>query len=695
MLKLLKYRVTGFRSVKDSGWIETSDVTALIGVNESGKTNLLLPLWKLNPANDGKIDAIADFPRREFIHLRQASQDRAFIRAQFRTDDAARNELAQLAGLTADDFDIIEFSRRFDGEYRVSFPVAKPRTSIDVSFVKGLLDSLKNRVETELSEGVPQAMMLAAIKQAASALEGLTAVKHPHVLQVLNRLEEIPAASEEDLVFEGWHQCVADLELLAQKLAAKHPSENDEVAERALEYLPKFIYYSNYGNLDSEIYLPHVIENMAREGLGPKQAGQARTLKVLFEFVRLQPQEILDLGRSAATAAGHASPTQEEIDDAADRTRERSILLQSAGAELTQAFRDWWKQGDYRFRFEADGDHFRIWVADEKRPDEIELESRSTGLQWFLSFFLVFLVERSDSHQDAILLLDEPGLSLHPLAQKDLSAFFDGLAETNQLLFTTHSPFLVDPDRLDRVRSVFIDNSGATAVSANLRAGRASAQESKSVYAVHAALGLAVSDALLQGCTNVIVEGASDQHYLSAIKSVLISLGKLMPKRELLFIPGGGAKGVSALVPIFAGKDEAPPYVILDSDSQGEHFAAALKKGKIYSGDRDGRILRVGDMLPTISSAEVEDLFPQELLADVISRMLRGDDDFRDYVKPGAPIVPQIEAFAAAQSLTLEVGWKVELAKQVKQRLLKAPENVPGEFVTIWLQLFKPFSTES
>ncbi len=53
---LTKFRVTEFRSVQDSGWIDAEQVTALIGTNESGKTNVMLPLWKLNPAEDGKID---------------------------------------------------------------------------------------------------------------------------------------------------------------------------------------------------------------------------------------------------------------------------------------------------------------------------------------------------------------------------------------------------------------------------------------------------------------------------------------------------------------------------------------------------------------------------------------------------------------------------------------------------------------
>lgn len=79
--------------------------------------------------------------------------------------------------------------------------------------------------------------------------------------------------------------------------------------------------------------------------------------------------------------------------------------MQSASTELTSKFRDWWKQGEYRFRFEADGNHFRIWVSDDKRPEDIELEGRSTGLQWFLSFYLTFLVESKDAHKNSIVLV--------------------------------------------------------------------------------------------------------------------------------------------------------------------------------------------------------------------------------------------------------------------------------------------------
>mgnify|MGYP002437997953 CR=1 FL=1 len=66
--------MTEFRSVKDSGWIDAESITALIGTNESGKTNILLPLWKLNPADEGKIDLKTDLPRDKYHLYRSASQ---------------------------------------------------------------------------------------------------------------------------------------------------------------------------------------------------------------------------------------------------------------------------------------------------------------------------------------------------------------------------------------------------------------------------------------------------------------------------------------------------------------------------------------------------------------------------------------------------------------------------------------------
>lgn len=378
------------------------------------------------------------------------------------------------------------------------------------------------------------------------------------------------------------------------------------------ENIPKFVYYANYGNLDSEIYLPQVIENMGRDDLTGVAEAKARTVKVLFEFVGLNPQEILEMGEEARPQMdGYGRPigsvSDEGVQKAADRKNERQALLYSAQSRLSRKFRDWWKQGEYSFDFQADGNHFKIWVSDKLRPEPIELENRSTGLQWFLSFFLVFLVESKDTYSNTILLLDEAGYSLHPLAQRDLAEFFDGLSDSHQIIHTTQSPFLVDTDHVDGVKVVYIDSNGYTVASDNLRANEGTDSRQRSVYAVHAALGLSISDTFLQGCLNVIVEGVSDQYYLNGIKNRLISEKAISPRQEIIFVPSGGTKGIKTLARLLSSKDGIPPYIIVDSDKAGRSLKSNIE-ADFYSSHKD-RVITVQDITKMIDS-EVENLIP-------------------------------------------------------------------------------------
>jgi hypothetical protein len=410
----------------------------------------------------------------------------------------------------------------------------------------------------------------------------------------------------------------------------------------------------------------------------------------LFSFVRLQPEEILELGRDFDDPQGK-KPTESQIAEIATKKRERTILLNSAGTDLTKRFREWWKQGDYTFEFQADGDHFRIWVSDQRRPEKVELEDRSSGLQWFLSFYLVFLVESSRDHHNAILLLDEPGLSLHPLAQRDLSAFFENLAATNQIVYTTHSPFLVDADLLDRVRKVFVAADGSTKASADLRQGSDNPRKSGATYAIYSALNMNVSESILYGCHPIIVEGPSDQHYLALIKTLLIGGQKISPKRELVFPPSHGARNAKVVASILTGRDEVLPVMLLDGDEAGRKMATDMQNG-LYQTSKD-RILSTNSYVGIIDS-EIEDLLPPEFLGDVVDRWeRRSDTAFKDVLKAGQPIVPQIEAWATAEGITLEEGWKVDLAREAKKRALNLGlGKFDKDVVAMWARLFTDFS---
>lgn len=688
-MKLLKFRVTNFRSVDDSGWVDVDDVTALIGTNESGKTNILLPLWKLNPAKEGAIDLTSDYPRKHYNSFRTQSPQPVFVEALFDVGAEVAQQLSKLTGMPAEQMNQVLVSRRFDGTYVVDFPSAQPPRAIEKSRITTVL----SQAETELTSAGPlatevelKAQILSAVTAAKEKIAQHREIATQQLDEVTRTLATIKTDTPADTstLIPRFQRLSKDVATLKKELTHAHPREKKEAVDLIVSKMPKFVYYANYGNLDSEIYLPHVIANLKRTDMGAKDQAKARTLRVLFEFVKLQPQEILELGQEP-----NQSLTPEQIQQVAQKKRQREILLMSASSDLTTKFRDWWKQGKYRFRFQADGNHFRIWVSDDKRPEEIELEGRSTGLQWFLSFYLVFLVEKSEAHADAILLLDEPGLSLHPLAQRDLSEFFDGLATTNQLLYTSHSPFLIDADRLDRARKVYVDETGTSRVTPDLSISDGDSEKRGAGYAVHAALGLTVAESILVGCTPIVVEGASDQHYLSAIKTVLIAAGKLKPEREFVFPPSGGTKGVKAVASILGARVESLPTALFDSDAPGKATAESLKKG-LYAG-QENRILEVGTFTG-VDGSEIEDLLPPDLIAYELDRWQRPEVAFTDELKVG-PIIPQIETWAQRQKIVLKTpGWKVELATRVKKRLIeKGIEGIPPDVVERWTSLFQTF----
>jgi hypothetical protein len=687
-MRLIKFMVQHFRSVTDSGWIDAEQVSALIGVNESGKTNLLLPLWKLNPAREGEIKPTSDFPKANYAAVREKPGDFWFIHAQFSTDELAVS-LSKLTGLDRSLLDVVYVAKNFAGNIWVNFPKFQKVTSIPTSELQQQLDLAASEISamTQLAkEGTLKETMLEAIagvrSRAAEESNDMSVIVA--IVETLKKqIPDTPASTSS--IVPRFMLLLETLDGMQERLKAPLPAEATGVRDLILKNLPKFVFYSNYGNLDSEIYLPHVVENLKREDLGAREAAKARTLRVLFSFVRLKPEEILELGKDFPQAANR-SPTPEEIAAIATKKRERTILLNSAGTDLTKNFRNWWKQGDYTFEFQADGDHFRIWVSDARRPEKVELEDRSSGLQWFLSFYLIFLVESRGDHRNAILLLDEPGLSLHPLAQRDLSAFFENLAKTNQIIYTTHSPFLVDADMLDRVRKVYVSEDGSTKASSDLRAGFEDPRKSGATYAIYSALNMNVAESMLYGCNPVVVEGPSDQHYLATIKIILIGNKRISPKREIVFPPSHGANDAKVVASILSGKDEILPVMLLDGDPAGKKMARDLQNG-LYQSAKDKILLT--DRYAGFENSEIEDLFPTAFLAGVVDRWgRRAETPFADVVRSGKPIVPQIETWAKSQQIELYDGWKVDIAREAKRRALVPSFSFDPGTIENWGKMF-------
>ena len=708
---LKRFKVDDFRSIEESDWIDVSENSCLIGTNESGKTNLLIALWKLNPVNNEPIVPLDDFPRLQYSKYKaEGHENDIFISADFELSSELQSEISSKYGCDQEQIKTVLVCREYCGDYHVSFPYTK----ID-QFESIRLTDLYDRFQQNLeSEDL-------FIKEDDSLKE-----------QVLKFIQELRSSTPENYFKRENVQSILDAvssfkfdnfgkkqklpEYFSMNLETQlktfitsfdgDPIQIDlETINMVLKNIPQFVYYSDYGNLDSEIYLPRVIEDFERNDLGESARAKARTLDVLFKYVNLSPQEIFDLGNdarviikkvnhnnNAVISEKEEKQTDEEIKEWSDKKRERNILLESAAVQLTESFRKWWLQGDYKFQFKADGNHFRINVSDSIRPEPIELEGRSRGLQWFFSFFLVFLVETKEGHSNTVLLLDEPGLSLHPLAQYDLAKFFRKLSEDNQLLYTSHSPFLVDMDNLASVKAVYINKeTGRTNITSNLRYDEKDSEQS--IYPVHAALGLTVSDTLLLGCKPILVEGTSDQIYLNFIKRYLISQGELKYSKEFVFIPVGGVRGMSPVSKLVSSRDNKLPMVLLDSDKAGKDYKKKLINGKYK--DATDQVLEVNDFMEDKEEDkeyEIEDFIPAEFIITIVDRMFRGRDYFNDKYIEGEPIVDQIEKWAGENNIELELGWKVDLSREILNRNERFYHDVSPNTVDIWSKLFKTLS---
>ena len=701
---LTSFRVTNFRSIVDSGELHINDCTCLVGTNESGKTNLLMALHKLNPADGVRIDPLTDYPRKYYGTFDTNSDKEPFIRATFTMDVSVSEPLSSILGYTTELLATVEVARYYTGEYDVNFPASflgqYPNnfihTLLSAFLEKYLASDLVTKDKEEITQDLREFIdrLIALLPEAGSLGEN-------DVYNLIAQIDEfitVKYSRRQPFRLFADEQLKTPLENIARLLANKRIVLSVDQQRLFLDQLPRFVYYSEYGNLDAEIYLPHVIQNSTRHDLGFREQAKVRTLKVLFDFVQLKPEEILELGSEVSQTRvitrdsyGRIESTVVEttlenmVDQERENKKKREVILQAASAQLTIAFQEWWRQATYRFRFQADGNHFRIWVSDEKRTEEIELDGRSKGLQWFFSFFLTFRAEQANGHSNCILLLDEPGLSLHPIAQQDLLTFLQSLSQTNQLLYTTHSPFMIGSRSLNNLKMLYVGSDGHSVISNDYRVTKSDANGS--FYPIRAALNLSISEQLLTARLPVLVNDVASQIYLQLIQSYLLQTGAHPLTKDFLFIPNASPEDMEPLSRILFQQTGSMPYVLLDGTGMGHTLAQRLLH-TMYK-DTPTHVITLSE--PQTEERVLEDLLPAHDLARHFSRMYRGleTDDFDYIVLPNQSIVRQMESFADANSYTLAPDWRLTLARHMTKTFDSMASRLQPETVQKWVALFK------
>jgi len=685
-LKPIKFRVQNYRNIDDSGWIELEQVTALVGRNESGKTALLKALHKFNPATPQPYNAQKEFPRDRFTSDFEHGGDWPVCSVEFSIADPDLSKRLQAIVGSASPPTNVSFTRYYDGSlvWETVTP-GLPKETFNYDEVGKLIDECRTAAmslapptpEQEEAYAPIRADLMQWTTEWAPKWDADTPLRTKAGREQLAKLvaEANTKARAETANIIG--PLTKELARLA-KLAAQEPVVQ-QVDKALRENLPVFIYFDNYGILNSAVYLPRFLEDSKRE----PESAQVRTINAMFKHVKLTAEEIATLGYTlAGKAQKEGKPvTPEMIAKDQEQTELRSIKLSSASNDITKKFSSWWGQRRHIIRYNADGDYFRIWVSDDKRPGiEIELEGRSAGFQWFFSFYLVFLVESDEGHREAVLLLDEPGLHLHPTAQQELIAFFEEISRKNQLVYSTHSPFLIDGSHIERVRPVTEDDTGHSRISND-----GWPKDRDTIFPLQAAAGYAMVKGLFRHKKNLLVEGMSEYFYLNILSILCNAAGREGLPGDIYVTPCGGTKLVGTLASLFLGQ-EVRPVILLDADEAGRVRRDALMR-ELYVGYERG-VLMLDTVLPGVPDCELEDLIGEAVFLPMASRVAGKELKLVSADRSKGALADWVEAAAKREGVTLQKGWKAEVARQFSIEWSKG-RKVPADVLNRAEILFK------
>ena len=700
-MNAIKFRVRNYRNIDDSDWIELEKVTAFVGCNESGKTSLLKALHKFNPATPESYDVQREFPRdrytRDYVANGEKGEDWPVCSVEFEIGEAIRGKIGRLIGDEDESPENVTVTRYYDGSIRFAYT---PEIEIKPLGPKLLLTALESF-----------AAKARRLRPAGADEKEATDILRRELLQWAREWKERIEDST-DLRKVLGTEGVTDLSSEADDRSGPNTANMVEALQRAIkpvlnetlkrpvsdridelieEALPVFIYFENYGILDSAIWLPRLVEDLKSD---PNNS-RVRTANAMFGHVGLDPREIAELGDGEARKEREQGnePTSEQIKMDQRRVEERAIKLSSASNDISTRFSNWWKQRRHKIRYHADGEYFRIWIADDRRPDvEIELEGRSKGFQWFFSFYLVFLVESSGGHKDAILLLDEPGLHLHPSAQQELISFFEQLSGTNQLAYTTHSPFLIDGEHLHRVRPVTEDSTGHSRITVGTWPS-----DRETIFPLQAAAGYAMIRGLFQHHKNVLVEGMTDFYYLNSLSQQCARSGRSYLPEGIHITPCGGTKHVGHFASLFLSH-KVRPVVLLDGDDAGRARKDALIR-ELYV-DRDSMIVMLDDVLcRSGDEIEIEDIIGAKFIVPALVGVLQRDFEIDEEDLSSRSLPTQVKVTAKRQSVTLPEGWKASVALHLvsawaEERML-LPDEVLDAGALVFSALAACFETPS
>jgi len=594
-MRLTKVRIRMYRSIRDTGEFEVENgKTILVGPNEAGKTVILQALQRLHPPPGIEgFDPLRDYPRSEYSKdIGRGSVDPSQVTV---VEGLFELEPVDLEGLPEGYKDCTYvYGRKLDNKPRHRLRGGPDLPTYDSlsKDLKRLCAHVDKRKDADAPAPSEQLNALTSDWGGNTLIEGERAAKLKEWLE-----SALPLIDEENTTEERRYDRLSKLCGVGE--------DRDAVLKHLSTRVPVFVLFNNYFRVRPRIHLEHLAQRVQSGVLDDEQYDYGNMC--LLKLLGFTPKELADLGNAAKPNVNDKAA----LKSYQDKLDSRDYQLNSASVDLTEQIVSVWNPDPSRaeaskLKIKADGQYLKVVVEDELGV-EIELDQRSEGFQWLVSFFVVFFAEAAGAHENAILLLDEPGLHLHGLKQRDFRETISRLAKENQTLYTTHSPFLVGPNELDIVRVVdMTDRKVGTKVHGNLSSGDPAA-----LLPLQEALGYDLAQSLFAQSRNLVLEGLTDYWYFEAVAQLLRASGdaNLDEKIALVFANSAGKVVYYATI-LHAHKLKVA--ALLDSDAAGDQ---AAQQDTLVHTLGNKKILRTKDSYPgKVRNPEIEDLLRETLV---------------------------------------------------------------------------------
>lgn len=556
-MKLRNVRVQKYQNIVDSGDVEIDeDITCLVGKNESGKTAFLQALHKLNPHHSSEFKDLYQYPRWKFKFDERKGKVNSdpVISAKFDLEEHEIIFLEEEFGDNVINSKQLTVSKFYNNTTKYELDVDE-------------LQVLINKVLTLSEES--------QLRKATSKKKSLNSFKEAWI--------------------EAWSKVDSPSDKENEINNFLNTSLSEKLEEILSSYLSTIFYFGEYSRLPGRIKL----EDFLRKDVNDLEE-EERTANALLELAGANRESI-------------------KTDEFEDRIAE----LESSASAITQEVLQYWSQNEFisvdfkidpeiedvgNGRKQKTAHYLDIRLRDFLHGDvTINFDQRSSGFRWFFSFLVAFS-EFENSEKSLIILLDEPGLSLHARAQNDFLKFIrERLGKEHQVLYTTHSPFMIEPKNLEEVRLVEDKTTRIEKIGSKITSSIFSTNYD-TIFPLQSALGYDMAQNLFVGKHNVIVEGTSDFAYLNVMSRFLEENNKAhFDFTEITLTPVGGASKIATFVALLGQHLDA--VVFMDADKkESQRVSDLIERGLL----ENEKYLTPADFLDEMQEADIEDLFKPE-----------------------------------------------------------------------------------